>query len=354
MIGVLDMNPKISVIMPMYNVEKYIGCAVRSLLNQTFTDFEAILVDDCSTDNTLEIAKSFDDPRIKIFKNKNNLGAGNTRNRGVSLASGEYIYFFDSDDALLPNALEILFDAACKTESDVITSTVYLLSNDREFQTLQNLDCRAIRAGTMKAVSDDLKVRIWEEYAMHNTHCAPWLNLYKRAIFGGISSNARGGGILCRNLAVAIDDAFLFDLLCETSKITKIDAKFYVYREREGSLSNSSDFNRLKKYIPTIMEFARFINKKLMKLTNDQFFADNVVYMVIGRLVKLRVIPYFVKDRVVVSQLLTEILRPTFKENTAFVKNMIVASMLGEIASSQLQLENEKLKNKIKEIFSSE
>ena len=182
--------------MPMYNVEKYVGCAIQSLLNQTFKDFEAILVDDCSTDNTLKVAKSFDDPRVKVFKNKNNLGAGKTRNRGVSLASGEYIYFFDSDDALLPNALEVLFDNAFKTDSDVVTSTVYLLSTDNEFQTLRNLNCQVIRAGAMSKVSDDLKVRIWEDYAMHKTHCAPWLNLYRKAIFEGSGKNNRGGGYI--------------------------------------------------------------------------------------------------------------------------------------------------------------
>ena len=163
-----------------------------------------------------------------------------------------------------------------------------------------------------------------------------------------------GGGILCRDLAVAIDDAFLFDLLCETSRITKIDAKFYVYREREGSLSNSSDINRLKRYVPTIMEFAKFINKKLMKLTNDQVFADNVIYMVLGRLIKLRVIPYFIKDRNFALKLLTDILTPIFKENTSFVKNMMISSMLGEIISNNLQSENERLKKKLKENFSSD
>lgn len=68
------MEPKISVIMPMYNCEKYVGLAIETLLNQTFKNFEAILIDDCSTDRTLEIAKSFSDPRLKIIRNKKNLG----------------------------------------------------------------------------------------------------------------------------------------------------------------------------------------------------------------------------------------------------------------------------------------
>lgn len=70
------MTPKISVIMPMYNVEKYVELAISSLLEQTFKDFELILIDDASTDRTLAIAKSFNDPRIQIIVNENNLGVG--------------------------------------------------------------------------------------------------------------------------------------------------------------------------------------------------------------------------------------------------------------------------------------
>ena len=136
--GLFLMNPKISVIMPMYNVEKYVGCAIQSLLNQTFTDFEAILIDDCSTDNTLAVAKSFADSRIKIFKNKKNLGAAQSRNIGMSHAQGEYIYFFDSDDALMPNALELMITAAEKNNADCVSSLVHLeVIGDNEFKELR-------------------------------------------------------------------------------------------------------------------------------------------------------------------------------------------------------------------------
>ena len=188
--GLFLMNPKISVIMPMYNVEKYVGCAIQSLLNQTFTDFEAILIDDCSTDNTLAVAKSFADSRIKIFKNKKNLGAAQSRNIGMSHAQGEYIYFFDSDDALMSNALEILFNNAQKHNSDLVVSTVYLHSNDSEFQSLENLNYTPIAAGVMGEVSSDLKMRIWDEYALHKTHCSVCFSLYKKSVFKAI-----GGGV---------------------------------------------------------------------------------------------------------------------------------------------------------------
>ena len=179
--------------MPMYNVEKYVGCAIQSLLNQTFNDFEAILVDDCSTDKTLEIAKSFHDSRIKIIEGKKNIGLGMNRNRGIKVAQGKYIYFFDSDDALLPNALEMLVNAADESNADLVVSTVYLRSNDSEFQSIRDLSLTAVPAGMNGNVSEDLKTRIWEEYAMHKTHCAAWLGIYKKPVFTVYAGSSRGG-----------------------------------------------------------------------------------------------------------------------------------------------------------------
>ena len=98
--------PKISVLMPAYNAEKYIKEAIDSILNQTFTDFEFIIIDDCSTDSTAEIIKSYSDERIKYYKNEQNLGVARTLNRGLDLATGEYIARMDSDDISLPKRFE--------------------------------------------------------------------------------------------------------------------------------------------------------------------------------------------------------------------------------------------------------
>lgn len=90
----------------MYNAASFLKETLDSILNQTFTNFELILIDDCSKDNTLEIANSFSDPRIYIVKNEKNLGAGGTRNKGIKLAQSTYIAFCDADDIMFPNRLE--------------------------------------------------------------------------------------------------------------------------------------------------------------------------------------------------------------------------------------------------------
>ena len=89
-------NPKISVIIPMYNVEKYLNFCISSVMGQTFKDFELILVDDCSTDKTVEVAKKFDDPRIKILRNEKNFGCPGPGFRRCNFA--EHVGSFIQDD----------------------------------------------------------------------------------------------------------------------------------------------------------------------------------------------------------------------------------------------------------------
>ena len=98
--------PKVSVIMPVYNAEKYIGEAIESILDQTYTDFEFIIIDDGSSDGTVAAVKGYDDRRIRFYQNEHNMGVAATLNRGLDLATGEYIARMDSDDMSLPERFE--------------------------------------------------------------------------------------------------------------------------------------------------------------------------------------------------------------------------------------------------------
>ena len=94
----------VSIIMPVYNVEKYVKAAIESVLNQTFQDFECIIINDGSTDNSLQICQSFKDRRIRVFTQINQ-GVSHARNTGIRCAKGELIAFIDSDDIWMPNFL---------------------------------------------------------------------------------------------------------------------------------------------------------------------------------------------------------------------------------------------------------
>ncbi len=96
----------VSIIMPSWNTENYIAESIQSVIDQTYKNWELIIVDDCSTDNTDEVVRAFNDQRIKYLKNEKNSGAALTRNRALKEARGEWIAFLDSDDLWVPEKLE--------------------------------------------------------------------------------------------------------------------------------------------------------------------------------------------------------------------------------------------------------
>jgi glycosyltransferase involved in cell wall biosynthesis len=106
----IENKPCVSVLMTSYNREKYIGDAIESVLASTYKNFELIIVDDCSKDKTVEIARKYEalDQRVKVFVNDKNLGDYPNRNKAASYASGKYIKYVDADDYIYPNGLEII------------------------------------------------------------------------------------------------------------------------------------------------------------------------------------------------------------------------------------------------------
>ncbi len=100
-------NPLVSVIMPAYNGEKYIGKAIESILNQTYRNWELVIVDDCGCDQTMEIVHGFQDDRISIIHNEKNEGIAYSRNKAIASSKGKYIAILDDDDVALPERLSL-------------------------------------------------------------------------------------------------------------------------------------------------------------------------------------------------------------------------------------------------------
>jgi glycosyltransferase involved in cell wall biosynthesis len=132
-------NPLVSVLMTAYNREKYITEAIESTLASTYTNFELIIVDDCSKDNTVEIAKSYKkkDARIKVHKNEKNLGDYHNRNKAASYANGKYLKYLDSDDMIFPDSLSFMIntmeqypDAGFGVSSRSQAETTYFTSEE--------------------------------------------------------------------------------------------------------------------------------------------------------------------------------------------------------------------------------
>lgn len=125
----------ISVVIPLYNGGKYISRSIRSVLQQTYQDFEIIIVDDGSTDNGVHIVKQFDHPKIKIIQQENG-GVSVARNTGIHSSKGEIIAFLDADDEWLPNHLETIYQLTEKYPSCGVFGTSYFFKKEGEIPTL--------------------------------------------------------------------------------------------------------------------------------------------------------------------------------------------------------------------------
>lgn len=130
-------EPPISVIMPVYNAEKFLDESIESILNQTFKDFEFIIIDDGSTDNSLKIIRKYKkkDKRIKVLINKKNQGIAETRNKGLRIAKGKYIVTFDADDISLQKRLQIQYYFLERNQNIFLVggSAIIIDENGRDF-----------------------------------------------------------------------------------------------------------------------------------------------------------------------------------------------------------------------------
>lgn len=127
-------TPLVSIVMPTYNRARLLNRAIQSVLNQTYTNFELIVVDDCSTDCTESVVKGFQDDRIRYIRHEKNQGAPIARNNGIKAAKGEYIAFQDSDDVWLPTKLEKQMNAFNSGSSDigVVYTSCWLINQDEK------------------------------------------------------------------------------------------------------------------------------------------------------------------------------------------------------------------------------
>lgn len=162
----------ISIIVPIYNAERYLRKCLDSLVNQTKKELEFILVNDGSTDTTEDIIKTYKDKRIKYFKNKNQ-GIGKTRNFGIEKSTGKYIMFVDSDDYLEKNACEILYNKAINTNSDLVVCDFYKVYKNEELEEVRLIDFKQTSLKKMPSLINEINL-------------SPWNKIYKREL---ITSN---------------------------------------------------------------------------------------------------------------------------------------------------------------------
>lgn len=163
---------KISVVMAVYNASEFLKEAIDSILNQTLADWELIAVDDCSTDDSLNLLKSYSDPRIKIFENNHNSGPAITRNKALKLAAGDYIAIMDADDVSFSHRFEV---QVCHLESHpdvaIVGAWVKAINNKGDFLfdiqtpvTSRDLKTRLLLESAMVHSSTMIRAEIIQKY----------------------------------------------------------------------------------------------------------------------------------------------------------------------------------------------
>lgn len=230
--------PAISVIIPMYNSARYIGSCVQSVLNQTFGEFEIICVDDCSTDNTVQIVMEMAkrDGRIRIVRHAKNSGAASEpRNTGLRLSRGKYIGFLDSDDMYTPTALAELISIGEKWNADVVhTEQVYFPEN-------QTID---ITPETKFTTFSKEKGGFSTEPTLETDNLAERVQMFcKSRLFGWVHNKIYRRDFLMEknlhfdNLLTSEDIVFYFKVVCSAPRIIRVPNIIYIYRHNPDSIT---------------------------------------------------------------------------------------------------------------------
>lgn len=244
------MNKDISIIVPIYNAEKYLNKCIDSLINQTKEELEIILINDGSTDNSENIIKEYNDKRIKYFKNKNQ-GIGKTRNFGIEKATGKYIMFVDSDDYIEKDACEKLYSKAVNNNLDIVICDFFKVNDSGETEQI--------------TIPDFEDSSLEENPDIITEYLAPWAKLYSRKMI--IDNNIR----FVENLKYE-DAPFVIESLCCANKIGKLNEclnYYLVHTNSETTVRDRRCFDILK-IIDKIRKYTKdkvYLNEKINKLT---------------------------------------------------------------------------------------
>lgn len=264
--------PSISIIIPVFNVKKYLKQCLDSVCNQTFSDIEIICVNDCSTDNSLQILQEFasKDKRFKIIDCKDNIGVSSARNRALECASGKYIGFVDSDDWIAPDYFETLHSIITKLDLDIVVNTnIKTVINGQDvaqFYPNKTLDNYVGFINSRKCIHK----LIWN----------PWVHLCKKEFFDKYNIQFPDGYVLEDMYMQAVCFAYV-------DKIYITRDTLYHYRLSEDSIVGTLsqvEMKSIKSHIKILDKIYDYYetnnlldNVEEMKFINTYIMADNYV-----------------------------------------------------------------------------
>ena len=259
-------RPKVSVVIPLYNAEDYIRMTLLSLRNQTMQDFEIVIVDDCSTDDSLQIVRDFKETdelgsKIKIIALEKNGGISNTRNVGLRFSEGEYITFLDNDDMMIPTALEIFVNTAEEWNAEVVhTHSHYQNPKDMPQSDRMTFRMASFEHGNKAnlqapayLLTNDMSERMYN-FSIYGIDWNVWGKLFRRDFL-------LINGIQFPKVKLTEDLLFVFQTLLHAKRYIMIPEALYVYRYRlDSTLHGERDKNFLRKVIDVQINGTKILN----------------------------------------------------------------------------------------------
>ena len=253
--------PKISIIIPVYNTEKYLKQCLDSIINQTFKDFECICINDGSTDNSLTILHEYSkkDNRIKIINQKNS-GSSVSRNNGIKQALGQYVSFIDADDWITNNYLEILYNKIIETDADIVRASF-------KFYYQKDDICESAKIREIHKIKNNTDIeRLYKGYA----GAFVWAKLYKKSLI-------KDNNIYFYEVKTAEDCPFSALVYLYAKKICFINDEIYFYRKQiEGVTANYQGqiIDAFDNFIELSKDLINrnFVTKEILNFLTDTFF----------------------------------------------------------------------------------
>ena len=260
---------KVSVIVPVFNAEKFFGACLESILNQTLKDFEVIVVDDCSTDSSVEVAEIFLEKfggRLKIISLPKNSGSGAVpRNEGLKFSRGEYIFFMDNDDLLLPTALETLYNLAENYQADVVYMNCGFVSDGKTFtEAAWDKNNSALDKPIFEP--ENISERI-EKFLKTNYGWAPWEKFLRRDFL-------LNNKIIFPRVKISEDVLWTFKIVCLAKKILRVPNRLYIWRSVKNSWSRTerSPQDEIKFWLDPLIKGLDYLDDFMGDL---EFFSQN-------------------------------------------------------------------------------
>lgn len=260
---------KVSIIVPVYNVEKHLEQCVNSILAQTYKNIEVILVDDGSPDNCGTICDNYiiKDPRIRVVHKKNG-GLSSARNTGLDVATGEYIMFIDSDDFIETDMVEVLFELKATSNADIACCGMY-----RYKETSTTLIDNTISKNEIEILD---RITSLKRLILRTIDCSSCNKLYHRELIG--ETRFKEG----RNNE---DHPFLFELYQKCDSIAYTNKAYYYYRATEGSITNSLNEKSFDIFKNTD-DIERIIKEKRLDLTKEFRLSKIYISILFARIIQ--------------------------------------------------------------------